>query len=230
MQPTSYKRITAYIIDILLISIISSLLTYNIYNGKQYSNLSKEYVNTINEYSKKEITQEEFSNKSYELVYDMNKETIVVSIVSLVLTTVYFVVLPYFMNGQTLGKKLMKLQIVSGNEKKLTMNNYLIRALFINSILLNTLGVLFILFLPKNAYFKANDVITYIFGAFFIVSISMILFRQDKRGLHDILSGTIVVSTDKKVNVVTTKEKEEKDNKIEEIKDAEIIGKNAKIQ
>ena len=58
---------------------------------------------------------------------------------------------------------------------------------------MNIIGVIFILFMKKDMYIKYNDIITYLFGVFYIVSIAMILFREDGRGLHDIICNTKVV-------------------------------------
>ena len=229
MKPQSYKRITAYVLDIFIVTIISSLLTFNIYNSNTYKKQTDEYTSLISEYTNREISEEEFKVKTNELVYNMNKDTLVITIVNVAMTTIYFVVVPYFMNGQTLGKKIMKLQIISKKNKSITMNQYLIRALFINSILMNILGIIFILFMPKEMYLKFNDITTYLFGAFYVITISMILFREDGRGLHDLLGNTMVIQIEKTLDIVTNKEKEDKENKIEKIKDAEIIGKELKM-
>ena len=131
MKPANYKRIIAYVLDVFLVTIVSTLLTVSFYNNQKYEEVLNEYINLINDYTTEETSQKEFTEKTNDLVYTMNKESIVVTVVTVVLTTVYFVVVPYFMNGQTFGKRFMKLQIVSENEKPLTMNHYLIRALFI---------------------------------------------------------------------------------------------------
>ena len=229
MKPQSYKRLTAYVIDIFIVTIIASLLTFNISYGNNYKKQMDDYVSLINDYTNQEILDKEFKLKTNDLIYEMNKDTLVITIVNVAITTIYFVVVPYFMNGQTLGKKLMKLQIISKNNKEITMNQYLIRSLFINSILMNLLGIIFILFMSKEMYIKSNDIITYIFGIFYVVSIALILFREDGRGLHDLLGNTMVIQLENTLDIVTNKEKEEKENKIEKIKDAEIIGKELKM-
>ena len=223
MKPISYKRIVAYVLDIIIVTVIASLLTYFIPENKEYEASFNEYVSSINEYSKEKINQNEFLQKTNDLVYIMNKESLTVTIVTVVLTIIYFVVFNYFMNGQTLGKKLMKLKIVSNNKKKLTMNNYLIRSLLINSVLMNVLSIIFILLLNKTSYIKVNDITTYLFGAIYIVTFGMILFREDKRGLHDYLANTKVVAVNNYQEEDNNQEEQEysKDSKI---KDAEIIG------
>ncbi|MBR3660362.1 MAG: RDD family protein [Bacilli bacterium] len=223
MKPLSYKRIVAYFIDILIITVLSTLLTYFLPENKEYESSATEYLDLLNQYTNKEIEQEDFTTQSADAVYSMNRNSVTVTVVTTVLTISYFVVYAYFMEGQTLGKKLMKIKIVSNDKHKLTMNNYLIRGLLINSILMNILGIIFILGLNKTTYIKVNDITTYLFGFIYVITFGMVLFRDDKRGLHDFLAGTKVIAiTDKKE--VVEEEKEEVKEKDDKLKDAEIIG------
>jgi len=222
MKPLSYKRICAYVIDFFIITFLSIFLTYFLPENKEYEKDAAEYIELFHDYTNKNINQEEFVTKTNDVAYSMSKNSVTVTVVTTVLTTVYFVVYAYFMDGQTLGKKLMKLKIVSKNRGKLTMNNYLIRGLLANTILMNTLSVIFILGLSKETFIKVNDITTYIFGLVDIVSFGMILFREDKKGLHDIIAGTKVISISNSEEEET--EEEVINNKDSKLKDAEIIG------
>lgn len=226
MKPVSYKRILAYLIDIFIVICIATILTMFIPVSKEYTNQMNELNAVLEDYSSGDISETEYLEKFNDISYIVNKESVQVSIVSVVLSTIYFVVLAYYMNGQTFGKKIMKIQVVSANSKKLTMNNYLIRSLIVDSILMNTISIVTILFLEKSSYLKVYDVISTIFGAIYVVIFAMILFRQDGRGLHDLLANTKVISlNDKKVLNEETIKEEKKATKKEVIKDAEIIEK-----
>ena len=224
MKSSNYKRIVAYVIDIIIVTVISTFLTINIYNGEKYQDATNQYTTLIQEYTNKEINQEEYLKKTNDIVYTMNKESIAISIVTEVMTIISFVVVPYFMNGQTFGKKIMKLKIVCNSNKTISMNNYLVRSLFINSILMNILSIITILFLNKNTYLIINDITTYLFGMIYIVSIIMISFRKDSRGLHDLIANTKVIDINKTKEYVSDFEDEKKDNEDSKLKDAEIIG------
>ena len=129
------------------------------------------------------------------------------------------------MNGETLGKKLMKIKITSNNDKKLTMNNYLIRALVIDSVLMNIITIITILLFSKDIYLTSYNIISYVFSFVYIVSLAMILFSKNGRGLQDILANTKVISTEtieEKQEVLEEEKITKKDPKIE---DAEIIAK-----
>ena len=226
MKPVSYKRILAYLIDIFIVICIATILTMFIPVSEEYTNQMNELNAVLEDYSSGDISETEYLEKFNDISYIVNKESVQVSIVSVVLSTIYFVVLAYYMNGQTFGKKIMKIQVVSANSKKLTMNNYLIRSLIVDSILMNAISIIAILFLEKSSYLKVYDVTSTIFGAIYVVIFAMILFRQDGRGLHDLLANTKVISlNDKKVLNEETIKEEKKATKKEVIKDAEIIEK-----
>ena len=226
MKPVSYKRILAYLIDILIVTCIATILTMFIPVSEEYVNQMNELNEVLEDYSSGDISETEYLEKFNDISYIVNKESVQVSVVSVVLSIIYFVVLAYYMNGQTLGKKITRIKVVSSNSKKLTMNNYLIRSLLVDSILINTISIVTILFLEKSSYLKVYDVISTIFGAVYVIIFAMILFRQDGRGLHDLLANTKVISlNDKKVLNEETIKEEKKATKKEVIKDAEIIEK-----
>lgn len=226
MKPVSYKRILAYLIDIFIVICIATILTMFIPVSKEYTNQMNELNAVLEDYSSGDISETEYLEKFNDISYIVNKESVQVSIVSVVLSTIYFVVLAYYMNGQTFGKKIMKIQVVSANSKKLTMNNYLIRSLIVDSILMNAISIIAILFLEKSSYLKVYDATSTIFGAIYVVIFAMILFRQDGRGLHDLLANTKVISlNDNKVLNEEPIKEEKKETKKEVIKDAEIIEK-----
>ena len=222
MKPLSYKRIVAYVVDIIIVTMLSTFLTYFLPENKNYEASANEYLELLNNYTNEDIEQEEFISKTNDVVYSMNRNSITVTVVTTVLTIFYFVVFAYFMDGQTLGKKLMKLKIVSNNKGKLSMNNYLVRSLLINSILMNVLSIIFILGLEKNSYIKVNDITTYVFGIIYVVTFGMILFRDDKRGLHDYLAKTKVIDITEKTEDIEKEFVKDEDDKL---KDVEIIGK-----
>ena len=225
MKANSYKRVLAYLVDIMIISFVSVLLTYFIPTSENYNKLNKEFENLTIDYRNQEVTMEEYLEKGTDINYQLNKEAVPQTIVSTVLSIIYFVVLAYFMNGETLGKKLMKIKITSNNDKKLTMNNYLIRALVIDSVLMNILTILIILLFNKDIYLTSYNIISYVFSFVYIVSLAMILFSKNGRGLQDILANTKVISTETIEEKQEVLEKEKITKKDPKIEDAEIIAK-----
>ena len=176
-----FKRVIAYMIDILLVAVLSTLITTNSYINKDYNKYVKvyeEYDNFYSEYedSKEELEElledKELSEKEYEknidelnnlynyknidYNYKLIKYSVISSIINILLTLLYFVVIQHYFNGQTLGKRIMKLRVVSCNGKGLNMVNYLIGCLILNNVFINVLSVIFILVLSKNSYLIYN--------------------------------------------------------------------------
>ena len=225
MKANSYKRVLAYLVDIMIISFVSLLLTYFVPTSENYNKLNKEFEALTIDYRNQEVTIEEYLEKGTDINYQLNKEGVPQTIVSTVLSIIYFVVLTYFMNGETLGKKLMKIKITSNNDKKLTMNNYLIRALVIDSVLINIITIITILLFSKDIYLTSYNIISYVFSFVYIVSLAMILFSKNGRGLQDILANTKVISTETIEEKQEVLEKEIVNKKDPKIEDAEIIAK-----
>lgn len=225
MKANSYKRVLAYLVDVMIISFVSLLLTYFVPTSENYNKLNKEFENLTIDYRNQEVTMEEYLEKGTDINYQLNKEGVPQTIVSTVLSIIYFVVLAYFMNGETLGKKLMKIKITSNNDKKLTMNNYLIRALVIDSVLMNIITIITILLFSKDIYLTSYNIISYVFSFVYIVSLAMILFSKNGRGLQDILANTKVISTETIEEKQEVLEKEKITKKDPKIEDAEIIAK-----
>ena len=159
----------------------------------QYIEVSDKYNEVLEEYYDKEITVEEFTERTQDLSYSLNKNGYVYIIGDVVIAFLYFGVFAYFTNGQTLGKKLMKLKIVSNKEgKELKIYNYFIRLFILNGVILRIITFIAIWF-NKGTYYSI-----YNFGSNFstlleLVIFLMILFNQEGRGLHDILAGTKVI-------------------------------------
>ena len=103
----------------------------------------------------------------------------------------------YYFNGQTLGKKITKLKVVSHNEKKLSILNYLFRSLVVNEVVINVISLLCLIFMSKNNYISYNRIIYVITYMLEMVIMFMIVFDKNNRGLHDYISNTKVIDSKK---------------------------------
>lgn len=213
-----FKRLVAHMIDGFLITMIATLITSNSYINKDY----KEYNKTYNEYESfvekyeeskeslddaleyESITDDEYDKKIEKLNKDYNEKTInynykiiklsiVPTIINILLILLYFTVIQYYFNGKTLGKWIMKLKVVSNNNKNLNILNYLIRSLILNNVLINILNVIMILVLSKSNYIIYNNIIYIVSYAIEMSIIFMILFNKENKGLHDYIANTKVI-------------------------------------
>ena len=190
------QRILAFLIDLVLISVITSFITVFVPVNDTATKLYEEQNKVLEGYVEGTVSMEEYVNQMVDLSYDISKQTVIVSIVTIVISLLYYVVYPCYNNGQTLGKKLMKIKIKKIDESDLSMNDLLIRGMVNNSILVNIVNVIFVLFLSKNIFLSASSLVSVIQYLVLIISLIMIAFTRNSRGLHDLAAKTEVVQAD----------------------------------
>ena len=197
---TSIKRIIAYIIDFLLLNLvllpIINLKVINPYLN-EYNEYSIQYQDLI-ESSKEDasiVNTAEYKEKFMNLTFQLNKNSVVTNVISMIGMLLYFGVIQYFWNGQTVGKKILKLKVVSNNEKdKLNIGNFILRSFILYGILYTLLLTVFVYVLSVKNYYYFSMIIGYMQLLTIAVISIMVLLRKDNRGLHDLLSKTKVIT------------------------------------
>lgn len=189
---TVLKRVLAYIIDIFIVSIVASIILLipgiNKYQD-EYNEAYETYLSSVSSEGSNQLTESE----SKQLTYDLNKYGTISTVVNISLTLIYFVIIQDKLKGQTLGKKLMKLQVVSNSDKKINMLNYLIRAIILCSIIFNIVNIILVHLLNYNSYYNSYMVLSIVQEFVSVVICLMVVLRSDGRGVHDMLSGTKVI-------------------------------------
>ena len=187
------QRLGAFLLDIIFVSLIASIITMFIPVSDAASKLYDEQNVIMENYINGEISIEEYANNMIDISYDISKETGVITIVSIIVSLLYYVVYPTYKNGQTMGKQLLKIKVVKTNKKDLSMNDLLIRSCFNTSILVNIITVCFVFFASKDVYLTASTTISGIWYLVVIISLFMIAFSKSKQGIHDKIAHTDVV-------------------------------------
>ncbi len=201
------QRVLAFLIDLVLLSFITSLITMFVPVNDTTTKLYEEQNRVLEGYVDGTVSMEEYVNQMVDLGYDISKQTVIVSIVSIVVSLLYYVVYPCYNNGQTFGKKLMKIKIKKTDDTELTMNDLLIRSMINNSILVNIITIALVLFLSKDLYLSTSSLISGIQYLVLIISLIMIAFTKNAQGLHDKAAKTEVVVADTvKEDVLCTSE------------------------
>ena len=111
----------------------------------------------------------------------------------------------------------MKIRVVSNKDKKLNFGSYLIRIVVLNNIWLSLLNVGAVYVVSGVKFYYVTYVIGMISSLMYMLNLIMIMFRNDNRGLHDMIAGTKVVDM-KEENIVidTVSEVKEKKESIKE--------------
>ena len=250
-----FKRLAAYVIDIVIINILATLVASISFINPQYANYtadydtylalykqrssvltdidkayedksisSEEFDNLKNDYSyfqteldalkdKTEVTQEEidslkenisnsYTDQFYDINYRLEKNSITADIISIVMIIIYVGILPVFTNGQTIGKRLLRLKVVTKDEKEAGFIRHTVRGLILYQSIFTILQMIFVGTLSVDHYYTALDFVTIARDLVTYIILFMVMVRVDGRGLHDFVAGTKVVMLDKEGNIL----------------------------
>ena len=187
------KRIIAYVIDLLIVYVIASTIASPFINQSTSDKLANEMVEIRTSYENGDIDANTFVSSFAGISYRIARTTGVYSIITIVLELVYFVILQFRMNGQTFGKRIMKLKVVS-NDNNLEINQLIFRSFIANFILLNIISFVLMLFSPKSIYFSGIALFEFIQYSICLISIFMAMYRNDGCTIHDLLTNTKVIN------------------------------------
>ena len=136
-----------------------------------------------------------YFSRTSDINYDITRQSGLFMIIEIVVYILYFVVLQFKFNGQTLGKKIMKIRIVKEDKTTLEMNDIIFRSLLINSIFLNMVLLCIAFFFNKDIYLYSNYFLILVQYLFVFLSVIFIVTKGQRQGLHDMIAHTIVVKT-----------------------------------
>ena len=220
---TILKRVMAFIIDTFIVLIISSSISIigfiNPYKD-EYEEAYDEYADVVAQIQEEGsgVDRDASEDELITLYYNVNKYNVVRSGISVVCTILYFALLQSLMNGQTIGKKIMKIRVVANkDDKKLNFGNFLIRSVILNNVIFSVLFIVGIYLFDVSGYYNYSIVVSYLQMLLLTVIMLMVVLRKDFRGLHDFAAGTkvidlnpVVVEENKEeVKVIETKEVKE---------------------
>lgn len=171
----------------------------------------------VKDYNSHKMTDEEYLEKSDYYYYQLEKNSIVAYIVSIVVSLLYFVFFQGFTGGQTLGKKLNRVKVISCDDNKVSYKQLFIRTLFLHSNIYYVLMLVAALFIPKTLFNGVTSVFYMINYILSIVLVFTISFSKGKSGIHDMIAKTKIIEVNFRGNPVEVKE-EEKDKKESNIK------------
>lgn len=189
-----FPRFIAFIIDMVIVSVISMSIMFLFPENKNYKEYLEEYQSVQVDYTEKKISDKEYLNKSVDMIYDLDYSNVPTLVVELVVYILYFMIFQYYNKGQTLGKKLMKIKVVSTKGDKLILNQVAVRALIIDSVFIDLSILIVLLFVSRDYYFYIKAVIMAVKYLLLMAALVMALFRKDGKGLHDLLGNTQVVN------------------------------------
>ena len=190
MKPLFFKRFGAYLLDFIIVTFIVSIITVG-FNSN--SGITKKMNELINGMANNELTIEEYSNQLFELNYEYQRSIIPTTIVNVAICIGYFVVFAFLNNGQTLGKKLFRIKVVNKDGKVPNIWNMIGRSICLYGIIIGIVNVVSLYIFDAKIFNYVNTILSYIYYSFIIISMFMVMYKKDNRGLHDIIGRTYVI-------------------------------------
>lgn len=207
MNKYVYRRISAFLIDIFLVTFISTIFSSISYVNPFIGNYKvayDEYREIYKSESESVLTNPtiknvvDYSNKMSKQIYKIDYSMLFNNIYYLVFSFLYFVLFAYFTNGQTLGKKLFKLRVVRQDGEKVKLSNLMLRtflsgsSIFMGVNIIVVIQLLLLLISQNQVYFYAilfSSMISYVIEIIGLV----LLFSKEHRSLDDIIASTKVI-------------------------------------
>lgn len=124
--------------------------------------------------------------------------TMITVYAQVVLGLVYFVVVPRLWNGQTVGKKLLKLKAINEYGENPSLWQHFVRAIQ-NWTTYYTALIGWVIMINYLA-FTLLSIGSFLVSILFLISFIMLLAREDGRGIHDMISGTYVIKADENLD------------------------------
>ena len=190
------QRFAAFILDVFIVSMVASMIAYPFLDMNSIDKLSESSTQIVEDYMKQEISIEEYTNESISVSYEMARKQGILSLITIFLNVLYFVVFQIKNDGQTIGKKLLKIKISSNDGSQLTMNQMIFRSLIINSILIDMVNFCILLFTNQTAYFYGVGILSMVQFIMIAASGFMVMFSDKRQGIHDLIAHTDVVKCD----------------------------------
>ncbi len=185
MKPKLLNRFTAHLIDIGVVFLIIKIISF--FNNSSLIKTVNNKIYFLNEqFFNGEITFNKYLSDFSKNIYQLDKAQFLFYLFVVVVIFLYFVVIPYFTNGNTLGLKLFNLKIQGASKFK----NLIKRSIIINGLLFILIPIIFVHIFRDLYYFILIIIFSIIQMYLIIKSIIMIVTSEDQLGLHDKFSKT----------------------------------------
>ncbi len=208
-----YRRVLAFILDIIFVSTISMLLINNpkinpnYFIQEEYDKALMEKVEHIDyNFNPEEDTSvyiESMYNQVGVYMYDSIKSSLYAFTIFLIVNTLYFSVFAFCNDGKTLGCAVFKLKITKRDGTKAKIYNLAMRSLFMGSVIITYSPIASIIYIvlprvlsPRQAFLP----LTYSSLLIFVLESALLLFfalNKKDMTIQDYLSNTKILDTKK---------------------------------
>ena len=198
MRNVNFRRVIAFLIDLFIVSVITSMIASIPFlnpEKKHYEEVYHEVIEAFEKYQNEELSLEDYESEFLSLSYDLNRLNLNYTIINIVVILAYFGIFQWQRKGKTIGKQFMKLQVVSvKKEKDVSIISYILRCTILNNLIITIVQLIVIFTMNKENFYPIYNNLNLVGYVLLYIIIFFVLIRTDKRGLHDFVAGTKVIS------------------------------------
>ena len=184
------KRIKSFMIDFLILLAFFFLVQVMIPKTDYVKKLEAEQNTIMEDYFAHRIHFQEYVSLYGDVFYESSLEGQIPYLLYLIFMLCYFIVLPFFWKGRTIGCYVCGVQIERFDQGPLHPWQLFIRYSIVFGLGYVFLNNLFLLLLPSSYYFICISIVAVFQFVLAIFSMMTVIFRKEKRGLHELLSNT----------------------------------------
>ena len=107
------QRLVAFILDVMIVSVVATFISYPFLDMDSIQKLNDSSVQVMEDFMAQKIDAEEYVSESVSISYEMSRKKGINSLFIIFLNILYFIVFQIKNNGQTLGKQILRIKVVS---------------------------------------------------------------------------------------------------------------------
>lgn len=189
-----YKRLVAYTIDMFIVGLVISIISYN-FDTTRLEKLSDKSIKLMNSFTNGDISSDKYFSEYADILYKMNKANVNSNLLGLVIYVGYFVLFQFFNGGATIGKKLLKIKVVSQGGGEVSFWQMIVRTSIINGIVPLALSLILIFTTNGLVFLTLSSIVGLFENIFVIICVFMLLYKSNCLALHDIMSKSVVIES-----------------------------------
>ena len=192
MKASFKKRLFAYLIDFVLLTTIVTIINCVLPTTTKQVEINKELDSLQQNLLDGEIDNKQYFDGYKKLLPELDKSNMAINVCNLVFILGYFIIIPVVNNGQTLGKKILKIKIekIDGN---LTIRDMVIRNFITTSLLQLMISSTLVYMVNNDIYYNLSIFVSLLQILLVIITSFMIIYRKDEKGVQDLITGTQVI-------------------------------------
>ena len=189
-----YKRLVAYTIDMFIVGLVISIISYN-FDTTRLEKLSDKSIKLMNSFTNGDISSDKYFFEYADILHKVNKANVNSNLLGLVIYVGYFVLFQFFNGGATIGKKLLKIKVVSQGGGEVSLWQMIVRTSIINGIVPLALSLILVFTTKGLVFLTLSSVVGLFENIFVIICVFMLLYKSDCLALHDIMSKSVVIES-----------------------------------